>query len=106
MTYPYRCSRCRTRNLFARPVEKYVRQRKCRDCGHTSFYVDRERATRRPCRCDGAYHWGPHRKGSPCCVHRRGFEAFRAVRAGADEIDMALAGIGGQEHQLGAECPF
>lgn len=61
----YRCMKCRTRNAFRRPIETY-RQKKCKACGHTRFYYDKERNRKQPsCECQG-YHF-PHRPGSRFC---------------------------------------
>ena len=62
----YRCSRCRTRNTFAKRLEEYVREKKCHSCGHTKFYWDKERNKRRhACNCGGCHY--PHRPGSCVC---------------------------------------
>jgi len=94
MSFIYRCSKCRTRNTFRHAVDWYKRRRKCRCCGHSGFYVDRERARREACNCSG-YHF-PHRPGSPCCDSNPETDVNRARRAGATaedilEIRLALA---------------
>lgn len=116
-----RCSRCRTRNTFKKCPVNYLPPRglkqtvkevnailrrtggkRCRDCGHTSFYLDVERTNRKPCHCRGAYHWGPHRPGSPYCEHNpNGWlnRARRAEPAANDEdlvFSLSLAGLGGK----------
>ena len=60
----------------------------CRHCGHGRFYVDRERLYRSVCRCDGAYHWGTHRPGSPMCEQNLAVDVHRAKRQGctAEEV--------------------
>lgn len=110
MGYVYRCSRCRTRNTFNRPVTQYIRPRRCRDCGYAKFYVDRERVTRKPCRCHGGLlgRTGsiPHRPGSAGCIHNPFGEAYRMKRdAGMDDDDLAFLGIGG-EKAIPGHCPF
>lgn len=64
--YKYRCSRCRTRNSFIKPLGVYLRPRKCRSCGYTTFYVDKERIHRPVCYCTGTHY--PHRPGSSACL--------------------------------------
>lgn len=93
MSCVYRCSRCRTRNTFLRPVSTYKREKKCRDCGYKKFYPDKERIYRVHCRCEGAYHWGPHRKGSKLCVEHPEYRANRALRDGTDEDEVAWMGL-------------
>lgn len=90
----YRCSRCRTRNKFKRAVSTYLVAKKCRDCGHSKFYPDKERANRVSCRCDGAYIWGVHRWGAKYCEKTPNHEYHRAVRDGASAEDLAWHGIG------------
>ena len=81
MTYPYKCNCCRTRNLFKKKLEEYVRTKKCKACGHNRFYFDKERATPvKPCTCFG-YHF-PHRPGSPCCEKNPLCNSNRARRMG------------------------
>jgi hypothetical protein len=82
----YRCNRCRTRNAFHRRVSDYIIKRKCRDCGHQRFYVDKERVARKPCYCGGYHH--AHRPGSRCCEHHPLHIAYRAQRAGADHDEV------------------
>ena len=65
MSFIYRCSKCRTRNTWPRALATYKRGRKCRHCGYTKFYVDRERIERKPCHCVGYHH--AHRPGSRRC---------------------------------------
>lgn len=65
MSHIYRCSRCRTRNTWPRALATYVRGRRCKHCQYDRFYVDKERTTRKACRCSG-YHFA-HRPGSRCC---------------------------------------
>lgn len=91
MRHVYRCSCCRTRNTFNKPLTEYVRPRRCWSCGHRSFYVDRERMTRLSCQCGGYHH--PHRPGSRMCEQHPLVDAHRAKRAGApqDEVQQMLA---------------
>lgn len=107
MSHIYRCMSCRTRNTFARARHDYVRGRKCRHCGHTRFYVDRERIGRRGCGC-GGYHF-PHRPGSPCCESNPMADANRAKRAGESPelvADLAMeAALFGKLARAEA-CPF
>lgn len=132
MTYPYRCCSCRARNtskvkvnnwlpvrgqkLTARELTKRLKEEggaRCWSCGHTSFYLDKYRMQRRPCVCDGSYHWGPHRPGSPYCIHNPHVHMNRARREGATDeqlddlsLDLAWSGEGGKHYHPGAECPF
>lgn len=94
MAHIYRCSKCRTRNTFRHAVEWYTVKRKCRDCGHKHFYVDKERVYRVPCRCAGAYFWGAHRLGSLHCIHHPDHEHARAVRQGTHPGELAWDGVG------------
>lgn len=107
MSYVYRCSKCRTRNTFRNYLEWYIRVPACRNCGHTKFYVDRERQERRACRCDGGLIGRngpiPHRPGSPCCVLNPMHPYHRAAREGAPEdflldllVDLAWESDGGR----------
>lgn len=105
MAHIYRCSRCRTRNTFKHSLQWYRRKRKCRDCGYDRFYLDLERIHRVPCRCAGAYFWGPHRKGSALCDQHPEGEANRAVRAGEDEGAVAWLGLRLKSH-TGDTTPF
>jgi hypothetical protein len=111
MSCHYRCSKCRTRNVWPKALGEYKRGRKCRHCGYEKFYVDKERVSRKPCRCEGgliSMKNGaiPHRPGSPCCVQNKKFEFNRAIREGLDADDIAWHEIGAVKHQPGAECPF
>lgn len=110
MSYIYRCNKCKARNTFKRPVEKYVIKRKCKNCLHTGFYLDRARINRVPCRCHGGLlgRTGsiPHRKGSAGCIHNPFGEAYRLKRdAGMDDEDLAFLGIGGVKATPG-HIPF
>lgn len=102
----YRCSRCRTRNLFNKSVHAYKRPRHCRDCGYTTFYVDKERVNREPCRCAGAYFWGPHRKGCRYCIHHPEWQADRAMRDGADLEELVWDRLLGLKPHTTEEVPF
>lgn len=104
MSYIYRCSRCRTRNTFLRALSTYVRAKRCRDCGHDHFYVDKERTQRKPCRCSGYHH--PHRPGSPLCEHNPTFDVRRAQAQGLDHDDMAWHGIGARVLAAHEAVPF
>lgn len=90
MRVPYRCSSCRTRNLFPRRIETYVRLKKCRACGHTRFYLDRGRLYRNDyCACEGYHH--KHRIRSTFCIHNPQYEAnVRIRRLGEHPHDVAL----------------
>lgn len=113
MTYPYRCCNCRARNTSARKVTSWTQPRckaaryshaevtkelrriggmRCKNCGHTSFYLDKYRLERKPCTCSGGLigRTGPipHRPGSPCCALTPGFELARAERDGATDTDL------------------
>lgn len=74
--FAYRCMKCRTRNMFKRRVEGYVRPRKCKSCGSTSFYWDKARNQRTfgkrddVCYCQSPYG-RPHRRGSRWCEHNK-----------------------------------
>lgn len=103
MSHHYRCNKCSTRNVLPRALHLYRRIPKCRNCLHDRFRVDKERANRVSCWCEGAYHWGAHRAGSPMCIHNPNVWINRAKRAGATDddlieirIDLALEGIGGK----------
>ena len=86
MSHIYRCSRCRTRNTFRKALGSYVKPKACRHCGHTRFYVDKERINRKACHC-GGYHY-PHRPGSPCCEHNPDADYHHALRQGLDAVDL------------------
>jgi hypothetical protein len=106
MAFNYRCMKCRGRNRFHKPVEWYVRPRKCRHCGHGRFYVALDRLGRPTCRCDGLIgRTGPipHRPGSPGCVTNPMHQYHRARVMGADRdtlldilIEIAWSGEGGR----------
>ena len=105
MSCIYRCMSCRTRNTFKKPVEDYVRGRKCWHCGHGRFYVDKERLQRPVCRC-GEYHF-VHRPGSGACLQGTKTKIYAARRYG-DENEVAEAVL---EHamahgELATEIPF
>lgn len=93
---------------------KRVGGRRCKQCGHTGFYPDKEYMSRQPCRCDGGLlgRTGsiPHRVGSACCIYRPFSELHRMRRAGASEdeiqdrfVEMLWDGEGGR---VGGPCPF
>lgn len=94
MAHIYRCSKCRTRNTFKHSVGWYTVPRKCRDCGYTKFYVDKERVYRSVCGCTGAYFWGKHRIGAAYCQQNPMWEYNRAVRDGAHPGEIAWEGLG------------
>lgn len=114
----YRCNRCRTRNTFDQAVDWYDKAPECRSCGHTRFYVDKERVRRKPCKCDGGLLSRkngsvPHRPGSPCCVLNPWHEYHRARVMGAPEevlleiqAELAFEGEGGRIMGRDDECPF
>lgn len=93
MSHTYKCSRCRTRNVWPKALAAYKRGRRCKACGYARFYVDKERVNRKACRCDGYHH--PHRPDSPCCVSNPQHLANRARRAGASKIVIAALEIEG-----------
>lgn len=110
-SYVYRCNRCRTRNTFREPLWRFVEPKKCRNCSHTSFYLDKERMRRVPCYCDGGLFGRtgsvPHRPGSPCCVQNPMHPLHRARALGAPSevlqdiaIDLAWEGDGGRVADL------
>jgi predicted nucleic-acid-binding Zn-ribbon protein len=89
MRYYYRCMKCRSRNVFAMPVEMYIRPRKCKSCGHARFYADKERTNRQDyCRCDGWHH--THRRGSTYCLYHPQRQLLDRLRAGESRADIAL----------------
>lgn len=111
MSFPYRCCKCRSRNTSLKPVTNWLPTRgvplthrevtqrlrevggkRCKHCGHTSFYLDAYRMKRKPCRCSsgliGRTGAIPHRWGSPCCIHRQGHEIAIAARSGASDSDL------------------
>lgn len=95
MTFKYRCSRCRVRHTFKRQLDDYMRPKRCKACGHSRFYWDKERNGRREiCGCDG-YHF-THRKGSRMCHHNPLHELHERLRQGENEsevrLDLTLAG--------------
>lgn len=106
MSYIYRCSCCRARNTFRRPVFAYVRPKRCKSCRYTRFYVDRERVTRKACHCTG-YHYA-HRPGSRCCEHHPAYEYWRAKREGADDETLLAATLRatGKVVKSSTWCPF
>lgn len=110
MSHHYRCSRCRTRNVWPKAFSEYKHGRRCKHCGYERFYVDKERVNRKPCKCDGGLLTGrgsiPHRPGSPCCIHHPRFEFNRAIREGMDPHEAAFIGLGAIRSEPGAECPF
>jgi Zn ribbon nucleic-acid-binding protein len=90
MGYAYRCSKCRTRNTFARRLEDYIRTKVCKSCGHKRFYWDKERNKRRDyCTCEG-YHF-KHRIRSLFCVHNPNYELnVRVLRYGEEPEEVML----------------
>lgn len=122
--FVYRCNKCRTRNTFKRAVsnwtpirgaarmlrkevDRLLRQiggKRCRNCGHTSFYVDKERINRESCNCSG-YHWA-HRPGSQCCEKNPKVDMFRAYRQGLDDDDIAFYALNPTTPLPGNACPF
>jgi len=66
--YKYKCNKCMVRNSFIHKLEWYIHGKKCRNCGHTKFHVDRYEMRKGripPCTCFGCHY--PHRKGSSVC---------------------------------------
>ena len=113
MSCHYRCSRCRARNVLPRAVHEYIRKPTCKSCGYARFYPDWERVRRKSCTCEGAYHWGAHRAGSPYCLQNPNAYINRAKRGGASDedladlrIDLALSGIGGRSNFPPGVVPF
>ena len=106
MSYVYRCSCCRTRNTFPRPLADYIRQRRCRSCRYTRFYVDRERATRTACHCSGYHH--AHRPGSRYCEANPAHAYWRAKREGADDETLLALSLVSPGKVLRGRClvPF
>jgi DNA-directed RNA polymerase subunit RPC12/RpoP len=115
--YYYRCSKCRTRNVFPRDLEDYRRARKCKACGHRRFYVDKERVARQACSCDGGLigRTGsiPHRPGSAGCLLNPLHPYHRARLMGAPEevlltiqAELAFEGEGGRIMGKDDPCPF
>jgi hypothetical protein len=89
MTYKYRCSRCRVRHTFVRLVDDYIRPKKCKACGYTTFYWDKERNGRRPlCTCDNYPY--THRKGSRMCEHNPMHELNDRLRQGESYEDAII----------------
>ena len=78
--YWYRCSdkECRQRVSFKKPIEQYVRGKKCA-CGgslHSTHY-DKLRAKKNTCNCDG---WEfPHQKGCKWCNDYKGTYSPRDI---------------------------
>jgi DNA-directed RNA polymerase subunit RPC12/RpoP len=89
MAYIYRCSRCRTRNSFKQPLEDYRRAKKCRACGYTKFYWDKERNRKADfCTCNG-YHFN-HRRGSKFCWANPQYEwNVRVLRYKEDPLQVS-----------------
>lgn len=90
MAFAYRCNKCRTRNMFKRRLEDYIRTKKCHACGHVKFYWDYERNSKATyCTCEG-YHFN-HREGSTFCIHHPRYEwNVRVLRNGEDPEEVAL----------------
>lgn len=90
MSFAYRCMRCRTRNTFKKPLEDYVRLKKCKRCSWWRFYLDRARQYRTDyCDCAG-YHYR-HRIGSPFCQHHPECEFNTRVRRyGEDPLEVRI----------------
>jgi len=83
MTFPCRCSNCRTRRSLRRRPADYIRQPACAVCGKRNWYIDRyrikvEMAYSRSCNC-GGYHF-IHRKGSKYCDHHPNVEQNQGER--------------------------
>ncbi len=100
-----RCNRGRTRNTFWKKLEWYVKPRKCKVCGHTRFYWDKERNKRRAgCGCGG--YWFPHRPGSRFCYLNPKHiinELIYRQRVNADELLDAKLEMDGEPVET---CPF
>lgn len=89
MKHYYRCMKCRSRNVFNRPVEAYKIQRKCKACGWWRFYLDKERTNRMDyCRCEGWHH--THRFKSTFCIHHPARQLIERIRAGEAEAEVRL----------------
>lgn len=111
MSFSYRCSKCRGRNLFRRALDAYILIPKCRHCGYQKFYVDWERVKRRRleiCAC-GGYHF-KHREGSPMCEKNENYEFnVRTRRYGEDpdEVRLDIAFNSAAQTEFETEgCPF
>ena len=101
MTWKYRCSRCRGRNVFKQKLDGWSDE-KCHHCQYARFYFDRARQYRDDyCSCSHAfgYHY-THRRGSPRCVHHPDFELNARVFSG-ESLEHVLEDIA-----LRAICPF
>lgn len=100
MTWKYRCSRCRGRNVFSRKLDGWSVPA-CRHCGHDKFYLDRARQFRNDyCSCTENYHY-THRKGSPMCIHHPDYQVNVRTRRYGEKLEDVLEDI-----KLRAECPF
>lgn len=107
MTWKYRCMLCRGRNVFIRPLDDYLRKKKCRHCGHDRFYLDRRRQWRTDyCSCDG-YHY-THRIGSTYCMHNPNYEVNIRVGRYGEDLQEVLLEIALREKppETEDECPF
>lgn len=114
----YRCMKCRTRNVLGHDLDWYKRRPKCKACGHKTFYVDKERRDRQPCRCDGGLLIKdkgsiPHRPGSSFCILNPMHPYHRAKALGAPEevlltiqAELAFEGEGGRIMGKDDPCPF
>lgn len=101
MTWKYRCSKCRGRNVFKQKIDGWSKE-SCRHCQHDSFYLDRARQFRNDyCDCTHwcGYHFR-HRKGSPRCVHHPQFQINARVFSG-EKLEDVLEDIALRE-----QCPF
>jgi hypothetical protein len=86
MTWKYRCSKCRGRNVFATKIDPWSKD-VCRHCGYNKFYLDRRRQWRTDyCDCSSEMYHYRHRIGSPYCQHNPNYELnVRVGKYGEDK---------------------
>lgn len=108
MGFPYRCAKCFARHSLSRRLEDYVRPKKCKACGHTTLYFDKDRWHRQDyCSCAGLHY--THRIKSRFCIHHPDYEFdVRTKRYGEDPVDVRIeqALKADPQPQEDETCPF
>lgn len=89
MSYYYKCSRCRGRNVFKQKVGFNKKIERCRHCQYGNFYVDKRMQYRDDYCIDTACVHYKHRFRSSVCIHHPDAELIiRTTRYGENREDV------------------
>ncbi len=93
MSYYYKCSKCRGRNVFKLPVGFNKKSEKCRHCDYGNFYVDKRMQYRDDyCTDTRCVHY-KHRFRSSVCSHHPDAELIYRVNVCGESAEFVKADI-------------